>query len=405
MADGEGIIYDGRLWHGSKNSRPEGKRAAVLLQYAAADELISLPDLSQLEWPFRFRPEPPPVLMISGTAPPPVNEMKKTPSLSHSAPIAHVLHEWTAALQVDPVTGWKPHHIFHGSTCALEHLTVHVSILNPGCCPHLPHAHPEEEVLLVLDGEAACVIPDGGEQLNPRTEVLRPGEFVYYPAYQYHTIRNASQRPVVYIMMKWRGPLAFDLSQWNVPVIRPEEVIPKEGESFVPRFLVEFPTSYLAKFHAHQTVLLPGAGYDPHVDEHDVAIIVLSGILETQGRTFGSNSFMLHSAGAVHGVRNVGTEPARYLVFEFHAETFVRIDRMRGIHLLDELTAAQAEGDRLASENTALKVAFTAARDQSVSLANEKTALEAALAAVWASSSWRITAPLRSVSRLLRRSR
>jgi len=68
MTDGEGIIYDGRMWHGSKNSRPEGKRAAVLLQYAAADELISLPDLSQLEWPFRFQPEPPPVLMISGTA-------------------------------------------------------------------------------------------------------------------------------------------------------------------------------------------------------------------------------------------------------------------------------------------------------------------------------------------------
>lgn len=240
-------------------------------------------------------------------------------------------------------------------------------------------------MLVVLDGEAACVIPDTREHVNPRTEVLRPGEFVYYPAYQYHTIRNPSQQPVLYIMMKWRGPLAFDLSQWSVPVIRPEKVIPKAGESFAPRFLLEFPTSYLAKLHAHQSVLMPSAGYDPHFDNHDVAIIVLSGILESQGRTFGPHGFLLHSAGAAHGLRNIGIEPARYLVFEFHAPKLpTRIERTRGINLLEQLTAARAEGDRLASQ---------------------KTALEAALAAVWASSSWRITAPLRRFSGLLRRNR
>ena len=54
--------------------------------------------------------------------------------------------------------------------------------------------------------------------------------------------------------------------------------------------------------------MLPGGGYDPHVDEHDVAIIVLSGIVETQDRTFGPNAFMLHSAGAAHGLRNVGKD-------------------------------------------------------------------------------------------------
>ena len=75
--------------------------------------------------------------------------------------------------------------------------------------------------------------------------------------------------------------------------------------------------------------------------------------------------------------------PARYLVFEFHAPTLARNDRIRGIRVLEQLIAAQAQSD---------------------ALAGEKAALEAALAAVWASSSWRITAPLRGISRFLRRS-
>ena len=381
MVDGEAIIFDGRLWHGTENGRKDN-RTAVLLQYAAAAEKIGLPDLSKLDWPFQFRSERPPTIVVSGVAPSDLNKLEKAPALSQSAPIAHVLHEANAPLNVDPATGWKPHFIFDGSTCNLQHLTVHASVLSPNCCPHPPHAHPEEEILLVLDGEAVCVIPDNGEQYDPRTEVLRSGEFVYYPAYQYHTICNASDRQLVYIMMKWRGRIACDSYQWSAPVIRPETFVPKDGEHFATRGLMEFPTSYLAKLHAHQSVLLPRGGYDPHVDEHDVAIIVLSGILETCGRTFGPNSFMLHSAGAAHGIRNVGKDAARYVVFEFHAPMLARSDRIRGIHLLEQLAAAQAQNDALAAE---------------------KAALETALAGVWASSSWRITAPLRGISHILRR--
>jgi len=184
-------------------------------------------------------------------------------------------------------------------------------------------------------------------------------------------------------------------------------------------------------------MLLPGGGYDPHVDDHDVAIIVLEGLLETQGRTFGPNAFLLHSAGATHGVRNVGKEPARYLVFEFHALTLPRNDRMRGVSLLEQLTTAQAQSDALAREKTALETGLLEkqltlheqltmaqaqnnalvcekaaletgfleqlrrAQAQSDALAREKTFLETDLAAVRASRSWRITAPLRSTSRLL----
>jgi oxalate decarboxylase/phosphoglucose isomerase-like protein (cupin superfamily) len=62
--------------------------------------------------------------------------------------------------------------------------------------------------LIVLDGQADLIIPDGLDDANARTEHLQKGSFVYYPAYQHHTIRNCSSKPITYLMFKWRGELA-----------------------------------------------------------------------------------------------------------------------------------------------------------------------------------------------------
>ena len=74
----------------------------------------------------------------------------------------------------------------------------------------------------------------------------------------------------------------------------------------------------LSKLHCHVTELQPGAGYAPHADEHDVMIVVLSGIVETLGQTVTRNGAIYYSAGELHGMRNVGEELARYFVLEFH---------------------------------------------------------------------------------------
>ena len=63
----------------------------------------------------------------------------------------------------------------------------------------------------------------------------------------------------------------------------------------------------------------PGAGYAPHVDCHDVAIVVLSGQIETLGEVVKPHGVIFYAAGQPHGLRNAGEEPAEYLVFEFHA--------------------------------------------------------------------------------------
>jgi quercetin dioxygenase-like cupin family protein len=82
--------------------------------------------------------------------------------------------------------------------------------------------------------------------------------------------------------------------------------------------LFEGPTSFLGKLHAHVTELQPGGGYGAHADKYDVAIIVFSGTVETLGKTLGPGGSVYYAAGELHGMRNVGKEAAKYLVFEFH---------------------------------------------------------------------------------------
>jgi len=82
--------------------------------------------------------------------------------------------------------------------------------------------------------------------------------------------------------------------------------------------VLEGATQYLRKLHSHLTTLQPGCGYPPHEDPYDVAILVLSGSLETLGQLIYPNSVVFYASGDAHGMKNVGTSPALYLVFEFH---------------------------------------------------------------------------------------
>jgi hypothetical protein len=56
----------------------------------------------------------------------------------------------------------------------------------------------------VLRGEAEILITEGPDPNRARVEQLPAGSFVYYPAYQYHTIRITSASPLTYLMYKWQ---------------------------------------------------------------------------------------------------------------------------------------------------------------------------------------------------------
>jgi hypothetical protein len=111
MTNGDAILFDGRLWHGSNNSRKWWKRTALLFQYAAADRLVHIPDLSQFDWPFRLYAAPrPPAILVSGTdrvhanrlVPPPPPNSKGSPMVTSA------IHQFV--LPLESRTKWPDAH-------------------------------------------------------------------------------------------------------------------------------------------------------------------------------------------------------------------------------------------------------------------------------------------------------
>jgi uncharacterized cupin superfamily protein len=321
-ADGEAIVFDGRLWHGSKNTRESGTRLALLLQYAAAEQQVPRPDFSQLEWPFRFAVEPLPVVAVSGN----VNGKQPrvvpapAPGRYSGAPMGSVRKPLAIPLGDDPGKGWRKYDVARGSTPNAASMSAHVTVLSPGRSPHPPHVHVEEEILIVLDGEAEILLGESADPTQARVVRVPAGAFAYYPAYQYHTIRNSTATPITYLMFKWYGPPAETERQAQTGIFRFSELLkapagkPKQSERFF-----EHPTAYLENLRAHVTTMQPGVGYAPHADNHDVAIVVLSGTVRADGDTLGPFGTYFFPAGTMHGMENVGGDVARYLVFEFHS--------------------------------------------------------------------------------------
>jgi quercetin dioxygenase-like cupin family protein len=312
--DGDAVLFDGRLWHGSQNLNENERRYAALLQYARPRTPIRIPDLSRLEWPFEsYRAPTPPCVLVSGSDGDGQNRIVAGPAVTGRPGMPALttrVQSLRLPLEQDREAGWKPHPLFKGGTPNLKEIGCHASVLDPGREPHPPHRHAEEEILIVLEGEATLVA-EGVDRTAGR------GTLAYYPVGFAHSIRNEADAPVTYVMFKWRADPQEKAGQLEHRVV-PHET-PRAGSSgFSPNRLFEGETTCLRRLESHLTRLEPGAGYDPHVDAHDVAIVVLEGTLETLGEQIGPNGVVFYAAGEPHGMRNVEEGPAVYLVFKFH---------------------------------------------------------------------------------------
>ncbi len=325
VSDGEAIVFDGRLWHGSENELADRTRLALLLQYACGDATVRMPDPKHWEaGPVRhIEKERPPVVVVSGQADVVANNVERLPErFKERAPIETFAKALPMPLERDLAGGWKPHFLLDGHTSGLQHLTCHVSVLEAGFCPHPPHSHVEEELLIVLDGQADILIAESPEDPSPRTVHFSAGDMVYHPAYQHHTLRNTSDCPVTYLMFKWASVPLEALDPLGSTVVHLSDYPSGNAQDspFHARVMFDQPTVFLSKLHAHITDLQPDAGYAPHVDDYDVAIVLLSGTIATADQTLSAPAVVFFAENELHGMHNPGAEAARYIVFEFHGE-------------------------------------------------------------------------------------
>src|SRR5947207_147816 len=169
--------------------------------------------------------------------------------------LASQFHPLKLPLPEDRVKRWRPHHLFAGVTTNVLHMSAHVSVLSPGHSPHPPHAHSEEEILVVLDGEAEIVIAQNETGLGARYEQLSAASFAYYPAFQFHTIRNTTATPITYLMFKWTGLPRETESPLETTISRTKNIRQIGDASLTTQLAFEGPTHYLPKLPVHLTEL------------------------------------------------------------------------------------------------------------------------------------------------------
>lgn len=210
--------------------------------------------------------------------------------------------------------------LFDAPTATTAHFSVLAAFHPPGRVPLQPHKHVDDELMVPLEGDLEILLTDSRGSL---TERVGPGKFVFHAANQPHALSSSSDEPASILILKWEGrnPKPFEAEVgsdvFNYGKAHRHHLKEDIG-NFEADTLFEGPTRHLGKLHSHASTLMPGAGYDPQEDDIDIAMVLVRGRVETLGEQVEAPAMFFYPAGRPHGLRNIGDEPAQYVVFEFH---------------------------------------------------------------------------------------
>jgi mannose-6-phosphate isomerase-like protein (cupin superfamily) len=211
-------------------------------------------------------------------------------------------------------------HINYCVPSALFGLETHVSFLKAGNTPHRPHSHNDEELIVILSGQLQILKSTKSKKIS-RSCPLGPGSIIYHESLNPHTIYCVGPENGVYICIRWNGQKfkkkgdLLNSIEFFPPYFKQKHDLHSEFKTMT---IFESPTEFLGKLHCHISNLKSGASYEPHIDYYDVMLILLNGKIMTLKNELESNSIIFYHAGEPHGIRNIGSKLAQYIVFEFH---------------------------------------------------------------------------------------
>lgn len=88
---------------------------------------------------------------------------------------------------------------FRAPTATLDELELHVTTLNPGVVSHLPHQHPNEELVIIKEGTVEALV-------NGEWKRVGPGSVIFNASNQLHGLRNVGSVPAIYHVINWSSP-------------------------------------------------------------------------------------------------------------------------------------------------------------------------------------------------------
>ena len=97
---------------------------------------------------------------------------------------------------------FKPHakggvrQFFDRQTNMLNRFDIHVTTLNEGLKSHDPHTHKNEEIILMIEGNAEM-------QIGTEHQKANPGDVVFLGSMVLHNLTNVGKTPCLYFAIQW----------------------------------------------------------------------------------------------------------------------------------------------------------------------------------------------------------
>ena len=102
--------------------------------------------------------------------------------------------EWSK-LAVKPTPKGARRDVVDSPTATLVNFESHLTTINPGEMPHAAHRHPDEEIILVKEGELDVTI-------NGRTQHAGAGSIFFYGSNDEHGMKNTGTIPATYYVIR-----------------------------------------------------------------------------------------------------------------------------------------------------------------------------------------------------------
>lgn len=243
------------------------------------------------------------------------------------AKLGSTVFTWESRV-VQPTGVGERRDVARNPTATLAEFECHISTLNPSKASHLPHTHPQEELIILRDGTLDV-------HINGTNTRVGPGSLFFFAANDPHAVQNAGDQPATYFVFNFssavtatlRGqpPLPAAPGRMGSSIFDWTKLEPKATKTGERRDVTDRPTPTLANFECHVTTI--NAGEKPHAPHHhpdEEILLVKEGELEVMinGTTqrAGPGSIAFISSGDKHGWRNVGATAATYYVMRVKTE-------------------------------------------------------------------------------------
>ena len=123
----------------------------------------------------------------------------------HAPVMGSSVFDWNS-ISAKPTEVGSVRSFFKARTATLDELEMHVTTLEAGKTSHPPHRHPNEELIIVMQGTVETLS-------NGEWKRVGPGSVIFNASNQLHGLRNVGAGEAIYHVINWKSAATPEAQQ------------------------------------------------------------------------------------------------------------------------------------------------------------------------------------------------